>query len=187
MPGFGGEGLAGVERGKKDLPAASASRTRNAHGSHQTAPAFPARSPSLRGNEPGSRAAIWRAGWGPEPSGQVGEGAGRALALFLGLVSQPPAEVSQLHCGGFSFNSVRRFLIPSRILAGNAQNHPSAVIYKAQTVRRQEGSRAPRRQRIPHALRLTPGSPHQASSSPMRTPRPGLSVWRSPDRNLAAA
>lgn len=101
-PGSEEKGL-GVWGRKKDLSAASASRTRNAHGSHQKAPAFRARSLSLRGNEPEAAQRSEELGGGLSPPGQVGDVAGRALALFLGLGSQPPAEVSQLHCGGFSF------------------------------------------------------------------------------------
>lgn len=75
----------------------------------------------------------------------------------------------------------------SRTLAGNAQIHPSAVIYKAQTVRRQEGSGALGRQEDPPRSQAHDRLPRQASSSPMRTTRRELRVWRSRDRNLAAA
>lgn len=55
---------------------------------------------ALRSEEPGS---------GLSPPGQVGQGVGKTLALFLGLV----------------INSVRRLLTPSPTLAGNAPNHAS--------------------------------------------------------------
>ena len=68
--------------------------------------------------------------------------------------------------------------------AGNAQNHPSAAVYKARGVPRREG-----RARSGGAPSLSDSrpAPHQAASSPMRTLRPGPRAWHSPDRNPAAA